>query len=136
MLANEFGYSEQDYNRTVNAEGNVYIPDVGTLRVGGISIEEASDKFRNKLASTIYKAIRTGQTKVEVSLGKIRSIRVTVIGQASKPGTYTVSSLTTLFNMLYLCGGPAEMGSFRNIELIRGNKTVRKIDLYSFLLMG
>ena len=136
LLVNVFGYSEQAYNLTVNAEGNVYIPNIGPIKVSGISIEEAADKIRNKLASTIYKAIRTGQTKVEVSLGKIRSIRVTVIGQATKPGTYTVSSLTTLFNMLYLCGGPAEMGSFRNIELIRGSKTVRKIDLYSFLLMG
>lgn len=136
LLVNVFGYSEQTYNLTVNAEGNVYIPNVGPIKVSGFSIEEAADKIRNKLAATIYKAIRTGQTKVEVSLGKIRSIRVTVIGQATKPGTYTISSLTTLFNMLYLCGGPTDVGSFRNIELIRGNKTIRKIDLYSFLLMG
>ncbi|CAN5453981.1 SLBB domain-containing protein [soil metagenome] len=136
LLVDVFGYSEQTYNLTVNSEGNVYIPNVGPIKVNSISIEEAGDKIRNKLAATIYKAIRTGQTKVEVSLGKIRSIRVTVIGQATKPGTYTVSSLTTLFNMLYLCGGPSDMGSFRNIELIRDNKAIRKIDLYSFLLMG
>lgn len=136
LVVNVFGYSEQTYNLTVNAEGNIYIPNVGPIKVNGLSIEDASAKIKSKLASTIYKAIRTGQTKVEVSLGRIRSIRVTVIGQATKPGTYTVSSLTTLFNLLYLCGGPNETGSFRNIELIRGNKVIRQIDLYAFLTMG
>jgi protein involved in polysaccharide export with SLBB domain len=136
LSVNVYGYSEQVYNITVNAEGNVYIPNVGPIKVSGITIDEAADKIRNKLAATIYKAIRTGQTKVEVSLGRIRSIRVTIIGQATKPGTYTVSSLTSLFNMLYLCGGPNDMGSFRNIELIRGNKPLKVIDLYAFLLLG
>ena len=71
-----------------------------------------------------------------MSLGKIRSIRVTVIGQANKPGTYTVSSLTTLYNLLYLCGGPNATGSFRSIEIIRGNEVKRIADLYSFLVEG
>lgn len=136
LVVNVFGYSEQTYHLTVNAEGNVYIPNVGPVKVASITIEEAADKIRKKLAATIYKAINTGQTRVEVTLGKIRSIRVTVIGQATKPGTYTVSSLTTLFNMLYLCGGPNENGTYRNIELIRGNKLIRKVDLYAFLTMG
>ncbi len=73
-------------------------------------MEQAGDKIKSKLSSTIYRAIKTGQTKVQITLGKIRSIRVTVIGQAKKPGTFTVSSLTTLFNLLYLCGGPTSMG--------------------------
>jgi protein involved in polysaccharide export with SLBB domain len=136
LTINVFGYSEQVYNLTVNAEGNIYIPNVGPIRVNGVTIEEASDRIRSKLASTIYKAISTGQTRVEVTLAKIRSIRVTVIGQATKPGTYTVSSLTTLFNILYLCGGPNETGSFRSIELIRGNALVKKVDLYAFLTLG
>lgn len=136
IVVNVFGYSEQTYNLTVNAEGNVYIPNVGPIKVVGSSIEEAADRIRAKLASTIYKAINSGQTKVEVSLGKIRSIRVTVIGQATKPGTYTVSSFTTLFNLLYQCGGPSDVGSYRNIEVIRGNKIIRNVDLYAFLTEG
>jgi protein involved in polysaccharide export with SLBB domain len=136
IIVNVFGYSEQTYNLIVNAEGNVYIQNVGPIKVVGNTIEEASDRIKNKLASTIYKAIKTGQTKVEISLSKIRSIRVTVIGQATKPGTYTVSSFTTLFNLLYQCGGPNDMGSYRNIEVIRGNKIIRKVDLYAFLMDG
>jgi protein involved in polysaccharide export with SLBB domain len=73
---------------------------------------------------------------VQVTLGKIRSIRVTVIGQAKKPGTFTVSSLTTLYNILYLCGGPTPMGSYRDIEIIRGNQIIRHADLYDFLVDG
>lgn len=131
-----FGYSEQTYNLTVNTEGNVYIPNVGPIAVSGLSVDDAATKIKNKLAATIYKAIKSGQTKVTVSLGKIRSISVTVIGQASKPGTFTIPSLSTLFNLLYVCGGPNNQGSYRTIELIRGNKLYRKVDLYTFLLRG
>jgi protein involved in polysaccharide export with SLBB domain len=136
IVVSVYGFSEQKYNLRVNAEGDIYIPNVGPLFVSGLSIEAATQKIKSKLASTIYRAISSGQTKVQVSLGKIRSIRVTVIGQAHKPGTYTISSLTTLYNLLYLCGGPDNMGSFRNIELIRGNEVKRTADLYAFLVQG
>lgn len=130
-----YGYSEQSYRLPVSAEGNVYIQNVGPVAVIGLTVEEAADRIRNRLAATIYKAIRSGQTKVQVTLTKIRTISVTVIGQATKPGTYNISSLSTLFNLLYLCGGPSANGSFRKIELVRGNQR-RLVDLYSFLLRG
>jgi protein involved in polysaccharide export with SLBB domain len=136
LIINIFGYSEKTYNVTVNPEGSIYIPQVGPVFVNGLSIEQASSRIKSKLSSTIYKAIKSGQTSVQITLSKIRSIRVTVIGESEKPGTYTISSLTTLFNLLYLCGGPSDMGSYRNIELIRGNEVKQKIDLYSFLLKG
>lgn len=131
-----FGYSEENYKLKINPEGNVYIPNAGPVFVSGLTVEDASNRIRNKLASTIYKAISSGATRVQVSLGNIRSIRVTIIGQSKKPGSYTISSLSTAFNALYLCGGPNFKGSFRNIELIRNNKVLRVIDLYNFLLRG
>lgn len=136
IILQVYGTSEKTYNLSVNAEGYVYILNVGPVYVSGLTIEQATEKIKSKLASTIYKAIRSGQTKVQVSLSKIRSIRVTVIGEAKKPGTFTVSSLTTLYNILYLCGGPTPMGSYRNIEIVRGNEVKRKADLYVFLLKG
>ncbi len=136
LIINVFGLSEKTYNVAVNEEGNIYIPQVGPLFVNGLNIEQASAKIKAKFSSTIYKAIGSGQTRVQISLGKIRSIRVTVIGESKKPGTYTVSSLTTLFNLLYLCGGPSDLGSYRKIELIRGNELKRTVDLYAFLLKG
>jgi len=136
IIVSVYGYSEKKYDLTINEIGEVYIPNVGPINVSGLSIEQATDKIKSKLATTIYTAINSGKTKVQVTLGKIRSIRVTVIGQAKKPGTYTVSSLTTLYNILYLCGGPTPMGSYRAIEVIRGNQPKRTADLYDFLVNG
>lgn len=136
LIISVYGYSEKKYDLTINESGEIYIPNVGPLYINGLSIEEASEKIKNKLATTIYKAINTGKTKVLVTLGKIRSIRVTVIGEAKKPGTFTVSSLTTLYNILYLCGGPSKMGSYRSIQVIRGNKVKTTADLYDFLVDG
>lgn len=136
IVISVYGYSEKKYDLTVNESGEIYIPSVGPININGLSIEEATTKIKTKLASTIYRAINNGKTQVQVSLGKIRSIRVTVIGQAKKPGTYTVSSLTTLFNILYLCGGPTPMGSYRDIEIVRGNEVKRTADLYNFLVEG
>lgn len=136
LVVNVFGYSEMRYNLDVNENGEVYIPSVGPIYVNGLTLEQATGKIKSKLASTIYRAISSGQTRVQIKLGKIRSIRVTVIGEAYKPGTYTISSLTTLYNVLYLCGGPSNLGSYRQIEVIRGNKLIKKADLYDFLCKG
>ncbi|MEO8721657.1 MAG: SLBB domain-containing protein [Ginsengibacter sp.] len=136
IIVSVYGFSEKKYNLTVDESGEIYIPSVGPLYVSGLSLEGATTKIKSRLASTIYTAINTGKTKVQVTLGKIRSIRVTVIGQAKKPGTYTVSSLTTLYNILYVCGGPTSMGSYRGIEIIRGNEIKRIADLYDFLVNG
>ncbi|MEP7250736.1 MAG: SLBB domain-containing protein [Ginsengibacter sp.] len=136
IVISVYGYSEKQYNLKVNERGEIYIPNVGPLLVNGLSIEQAGEKIKARLASTIYRAINSGQTKVQISLGRIKSIRVTVIGQATKPGTFTVSSLTTLYNVLYLCGGPTTMGTYRDIEIIRGNEIKRMADLYDFLVNG
>jgi len=136
LIVNVFGLSEAKYTLKVNPEGYIYIQNAGPILVSGLTVEDAAEKIKSKLATTIYRAINTGQTKVQVSLGNIRSIRVTIIGEAKKPGTYTVSSLATLFNALYLCGGPADNGSYRKIELVRNNKVHKTVDIYDFLLHG
>ncbi|MEY4702645.1 MAG: hypothetical protein RIR96_542, partial [Bacteroidota bacterium] len=136
IVVHVYGFSEMKYNLEVNENGEIYIPNVGPLNVNGLTLQAANNKIKAKLAATIYHAISTGQTKVQTTVTKIRSIRVTVIGQAYKPGTYTVSSLTTLYNLLYLCGGPSDMGSYRKIEVIRGNAVERVSDLYEFMVAG
>lgn len=136
LIVNVYGYSEKLYRQRVSSEGIFYIENVGPVMVSGLTVEEAEAKIRAKLGATIYKAMRTGGTKMQLTVGNIRSMRITIIGEVKKPGTYTVSSLTTLFNALYLCGGPSDQGSYRHIELVRGNKVVRKVDLYKFLTAG
>lgn len=128
------GYQEASQAATVSPEGNINIKNVGMVDVSGLSVGAATQKIKNKLVGNGYAAIASGQTKLNVSLSKIRSIKITVIGDARKVGTYTLSSLASLFNALYACGGPNETGSLRNIELVRNNKVVKKFDAYKFLL--
>ena len=136
LLLNIYGVQEASFHLQVQPEGAVTIPQVGQIHVSGLSLEDAITQIKNKLEATVYHSIKTGATHLSVTLGKIKSIRVTILG-ASKPGLYTVSSLTTLFNALYLAGGPENsIGSYREIILVRNGKVNRKIDLYEFLMMG
>jgi len=128
------GLYEANYRLKVNTEGFIRIPNIGPIKVGGITISEASKIIRNRL-SAVYTGIGGG-TRVNVSLGSIRSIRVTVIGEAYKPGTYTLPSLATAFNALYACGGPGENGSMRDIKVIRRGKVIAEIDVYDYLMKG
>ena len=129
------GYSEETYTLKVSPEGNIRIPNYGMVNVAGASIEQA----KVRIAALIAKqnpSISTGETKLGVSLGNIRSIKVVILGEVNLPGTYTLPSLATVFNALYASGGPNENGSFRNIKVIRGNKTIAVLDVYDYLMNG
>jgi protein involved in polysaccharide export with SLBB domain len=129
------GVNESTTNAKVSPEGTVKIPYAGLVYVNGLSIEQATSQIRAKMAKA-YPALSSGQTKLTVNLGTVRSIRVTIIGDVATPGTYTVSSLSTLFNALYQSGGPTYRGSLRKIELIRNNRVIQTVDLYNFLQKG
>ena len=131
-----YGYQEAKYSLTVSPEGDINIPYVGVVYVAGLTIEQASAKIKSKLASAGYSNIRTGLTKVNVAVGRIRSIKVTVLGEAKTPGGYNLPSLATAFNALYLSGGPNEIGSMRNIEIIRNGKVISRLDIYDILVKG
>lgn len=131
---NVYGNSSVDWNLNVTPEGKINIPGVGVLSVAGKTIEAATSTIKAKLAANNY-AIGHG-TNVNVSVGNIRSIKVIVQGQLMKPGTYTLPSLTSVFNALYAAGGPNDVGSFRRIEVIRNNRIIRHVDLYDFLVKG
>jgi protein involved in polysaccharide export with SLBB domain len=129
-----FGNQEFNYTIPVNAEGKIKIDHVGEISVAGISIEAATQKIKVAIGK-IYTTVKTGQSKLGLSLSRIRTIKVTIIG-SKQPGNYSVSSLATVFNLLYLAGGPSTNGSYRNIELIRDNKIITNIDIYKFLVDG
>ncbi|MDB5137165.1 MAG: colonic acid export protein Wza [Mucilaginibacter sp.] len=131
---NVFGNSLANWKLEVSPEGNINIPGVGLLNVGGKTIEQATTAIKSKLTASNY-AIGKG-TSLQVSLGNIRSIKVILVGEVVKPGTYTLPSLATAFNALYAAGGPGENGSFRQIEIIRNNKVIRTLDVYDFLTKG
>ncbi|WP_426668546.1 SLBB domain-containing protein [Mucilaginibacter sp. McL0603] len=131
---NVYGNSVADWSLDVSPEGNINIPGVGVLNVAGKTMTEVAAIIKSRLAASNY-AIGKG-TNVKVSLGNIRSINVVLQGQVMKPGTYTLPSLSSVFNALYAAGGPNDVGSFRQIEVIRDNKVIRHVDLYDFLVKG
>lgn len=135
LLIDLSGDNEANYRLKVNPEGIIRLQYAGPVSVGGLSIEQATAKIRTKLAGT-YPSLKSGRTSVAVNLGNIRSIRITLLGEVVKPGSYTLSSLSTVFNALNASGGPNANGSFRKIQVVRGNKVVSTIDVYDFLLNG
>lgn len=135
LLMNIYGVNISQQTLKVSPEGNVNIRYAGVVNVNGLTIEAASDIIKKRL-SKYYPGLKNGSTKLQLTLGNIRSIRVTLIGAIIRPGTYTLPSLATIYNALYTSGGPAENGSFRNIELIRNNIVIHRADLYDFLTRG
>jgi len=136
------GYSEEHYNLTVSPDGYVKINRVGNVYVAGLTIEEAKSRIIYKL-SQIFVGLRkdgSGPSATNlyasISLGNIRTINVSIQGEVMYPGTYSVSSLSRVMNVLYLAGGPNERGTFRNIQIIRNKKIVATVDLYDFLTSG
>ncbi|WP_276091121.1 SLBB domain-containing protein [Pedobacter sp. JY14-1] len=135
LLIDLSGDNEANYRLKVSPDGTIRLQYVGLISVGGLTIEQAISKIRNNMSGT-YPGLRTGRTNVAITLGNIRSIKVTVVGEVVKPGSYTVPSLFTVFNLLYQSGGPNQNGSFRKIQVIRNNRVVTTVDVYDFLLNG
>ena len=114
----------------IDARGQVHVPLMGLMTAGGITIES----FEAKLLAGLRRHF--AHLEGNVTLASLRSLRVLVAGEATRPGAYTVSSLSTAFNVLYQAGGPNGRGSMRSIRLLRGDRLVGEIDLYEFLLTG
>ncbi|MDA6068789.1 SLBB domain-containing protein [Flavobacterium sp. AC] len=129
-------YGVQEYNASipVSVEGKITIDYVGQISVSGMSIEAATQKIKAAIAR-VYSTVSSGQSQVSVSLSRIRTIKITIVG-GKQPGNYSISSLATVYNALHLAGGPGKNGSYRNIELIRNNKVYKNIDIYKFLVKG
>ena len=135
ILLDISGDNEASYQLPVSPDGTITVEYVGKVAVSGLSIAAAKSKIQQRLSGT-YPAIRSGQTQVDVNIGNIRSIRITLTGAVTKPGTYTLPSLATVFNALYASGGPSEKGTYRQIQVVRNNQVVTTIDLYDFLANG
>ncbi len=138
LSVNIWGASRQSYPLEVNRDGTVTLNNLGPVYVNGFTIDEAEKTIINRLTE-MYAGLRGSRerpanTFAEVSLGQVRSIKVNVVGEVRRPGTYTVSSLASAFNLLYLSGGPSRIGSFRNIEIERGGEVIATLDVYDYLV--
>ena len=130
-----YGNNISSQKLIVSPDGMVNVKYAGPVNLSGLSIEQASGVLKARL-TTFYPSLSSGATRVQLTLGSMRSIQVMVIGAVKKPGTVTLPSIATLFNALYSSGGPTDNGSFRNIELVRNDKVIATADLYDFILKG
>lgn len=140
LLVDLWGNTQQFFRLSVSPEGSVKPDRLGPIFVNGLSIKEATAKIIERM-SRIYsglKGINGNEPLIsyQVSLGKIRTIQVEVIGDIEKPGLYSLPSLATVYTALHAAGGPSDAGSFREIRLIRNNELKSKIDIYTFLKEG
>ena len=131
LIIDVWGASEQNYQVTISPEGAIRIPSVGPIYLNGLTIEAGRQKILNRLKG-IYSSL--GQnTFAEVSLGQLKSIKVNIVGEVAAPGTYTLSSFSTVYNALYLAGGTSENGTLRAIRVFRNGQLVEEVDIYEFL---
>ena len=130
LLIQVWGQVTLNSRYTVDRSGSIYIPQVGAVHVAGLSFAQMHDFLRAQMARVFR------NFDLNVNMGQLRSIQVFVVGQARRPGSYTISSLSTLTNALFATGGPAPQGSMRHIQLKRAGNVVVDFDLYDLLLHG
>jgi protein involved in polysaccharide export with SLBB domain len=129
------GANVKEMSAGISPEGKILLEYVGYIPLSGLTLEQATSKIKSALAR-IYPALKGGASKLSVTLANIRSIRITVTGEAEFPGDYVLSAQAGFFNILYLSNGPTVNGSLRKIDLIRNNKIIDSIDFYGFLQKG
>jgi protein involved in polysaccharide export with SLBB domain len=130
LVIRGWGTIDIDYRATVDRNGTINIPTVGSVVLAGVKAGDAENVIRAAIAR-LYKGVT-----VSVNFGQLRAITVYVVGQANRPGTYTVSSLSTLVTALFASGGPNANGSMRRVQVKRGGKVAAELDLYSFIAKG
>jgi protein involved in polysaccharide export with SLBB domain len=130
LVLRGWGQVEINVRAMVDRSGSIFIPKVGNVHVAGLRYHQLHDYLQSAIGRVFH------NFELSVTLGELRSIQVFVVGHARRPGSYTVSSLSTLVNTLFASGGPAPTGSMRNIQLKRDNQVVTEFDLYDLLLNG
>jgi protein involved in polysaccharide export with SLBB domain len=137
VIIDVWGDSELNVRYTVAPDGHITVPGLGRIQLSGLSVKQAELKIKNEF-STIYSDLGSGEphTFLAISVGNVRSIKVNVMGEVKRPGTYTLSSFSSAFHALYAAGGTSRIGSIRNIRLFRSGKAVATVDLYEYLMKG
>lgn len=132
-----WGAAEMQYLLEVDKQGNVFIPTAGQFFVSGISYETLQKKLTAYL-SQFYEGLTSEPPTIflDVSLSKLKPIKIFVTGEVAQPGGYNISSFATVFNALYSVGGPLTSGSLREIRVIRNNKVLTSVDIYDYILKG
>lgn len=132
IIIDIWGASEDIIRKEISPDGTINVPGLGIISLNGMNIADAKEYLKSEL-SRIY---ADEDNKIQVTLGKTRSIKINVMGEVMVPGTYTLSAFASVFHALYSAGGVTDLGSLRNIMVTRNGKTVAKVDVYEYILQG
>ena len=125
-----WGASQESITETISPDGTITIEGFGVVQLGGLSVSQAKSRLKSMLGP------RYQGSKIDLTLGQTRTITVSVMGEVKVPGTYTLSAFATVYNALYMAGGPNEIGTLRNVKVYRRGKLITNVDVYDFLLNG
>ena len=139
LIINLYGASENSYSVQISRNGTVKFDRLPPVYLSGLSISYAKARLKNRL-SKLYAGLvsddQLSKVDIDVSLNKARSVVINITGQVTAPGTYTISGFSSVLNALFAAGGPNEVGSFRNIKVLRNGKVYKTVDLYDYFVKG
>lgn len=125
-----WGASQESITESVSPDGTITIEGIGVVKLGGLSVSQAKAKLKQVIGP------RYQGSHIDLTLGQTRTITISVMGEVKVPGTYTMSAFATVYNALYMAGGPNEIGTLRNVKVYRKGKLLSNVDVYDFLLNG
>lgn len=137
VIIDIWGASENTIRQTISPEGSIQVKDLGPVHLNGMTVKEANSYLQREF-SKIYSGIGGSDpnSQIRLTLGDIRTIQINIMGEVAIPGTYTLSSFSTIFHALYRAGGVNEIGSLRGIKLVRNGKPIENLDVYEFIMKG
>lgn len=130
LVIDVFGNTQQSEILTISPDGEVTVPNVGPIQVSGLTVSAAQSRIRGKMGKFYT------DSDIKVTVGQTRTIIVNVMGEVKAPGTYTLSAFSTVFNALYMAGGISDLGTLRNVKVIRNGRQISVVDIYEFILNG
>lgn len=135
VLIDIWGATEVTIKQFITPEGTIVVSRVGPISLSGLTIKQARGKLKSVFSKT-YSTLSSGQSHLSVTLGEVRTIMVNIVGEVNYPGTYRLSSFSTVFNALYQAGGITPIGSLRNVRIARGGEEIARADIYDYIFGG
>lgn len=136
VIIDIWGNNQATIRQTISPDGTINIPDIGLVSLNGMTIKQADSYMKRKLGQIYSVDGEDAKSEIKLTLGNIRTIQVNLMGEVAVPGTYYLSSLSNLYHALYRAGGVSDLGSLRDIQLVRKGKKVASVDVYDFIMNG
>lgn len=135
VIIDIWGNSEDHLREVISPEGSIMISQLGPVHLNGMTVSDANKHLKNIFARK-YAGVGSDQTDINLTLGNVRSIQVDIMGEVKTPGSFRISPFSNVFHALYLAGGINDIGTMRNIQVLRNGKRIANVDVYDFLFKG